>query len=337
MVGEQPKEKQDEPQHAEDESQQAASSAQSHPRGRMVAGQAAKPCQEGAQSQAGGQEVDRPVGRPVRLGRPVRGEQGAFRLDQRPLARFSRDADLAQEIAHSLRQKRLVPQGDGCVGRPAQAQVEAEVLGKKIRSHAQRVRSKSHGRWPLAGLPDPPAHRAVDGIAHASGAVVPEVVIEVFPIFGPRVFTQALPQGPFLGGRQIELLFLDRPVVGNIRRRSVFHPRHRQPVLESATQEIGNERGRVEGKGAEVVDQPALLVGLHQDGVVPELEKRMIAGAKGENSYGQVVSRLGSRVPRVRDHEQRQRHREENSQAHGQRTYQVTRASPEQIRRVPIT
>ena len=58
----------------------------------------------------------------------------------------------------------------------------------------------------------------------------------------------------------------------------------------------------------------------------------MIAGAESENSDGQALSWLGSCQPRMRDREHRQRHREKSSQAHGQRTYQVTRASSEQIR-----
>jgi len=107
----------------------------------MVAGQAAKPCQEGAQSQAGGQEVDRPVGSRSGLGGRCAAEQGAFRLDQRPLARFSRMRTSRKRSR--IRSGRNASSHRVMVRRSAgQAQVEAEVLGKKIRSHAKRVRSK---------------------------------------------------------------------------------------------------------------------------------------------------------------------------------------------------
>ena len=84
---------------------------------------------------------------------------------------------------------------------------------------------------------------------------------------------------------------------GSVLRAVGFHrglcAAHRKPVVEATAQELGDEFRVAEIEGAEVEHPTWPLARLNEDGVVAELEKRMLARAKGQGIDGQIVPWLG--------------------------------------------
>ena len=227
----------------------------------------------------------------------------------------------AQVVGQASRQEGLLPAGQRAVGERSQAQVEADPHPRGRRGQPHRfaaigVATGTHLELP----PQLTAKRAVDGVAHAGGAVVGVVVVAVARVLGPGVLRQRGGQRLRLRGVEVQPLqaraATDLAVVAEV----LFQRQRDQHVFHLAAHEAADEAVLGQVEEAEVVaGRPAGRAVVDHDGVVAEALPEDVTRPHGDYAdagCGLCIGGGGLRVRAAHEESEQQEEPEQSGHAH---------------------
>jgi branched-chain amino acid transport system substrate-binding protein len=320
VVGVRPEHQEDQPEQPQDKPQRCGAQAERHPGGLLPCHRAQRR-QPASQRRASHQEDrDAPGGFGADRG-AIGVQEPVLALHQGDgLAIFPRDLCLPEGLLEASGQEHLFPDGDGLVDQVAHGHLETEVNGPVVGDQAHGVGAPGHPSRSAGDLPHLASGNKVDRVPHPGRAVVPVVVVLVVAVLGSGVLLQGIDEALAEGRGEGKLLGVDGAVLPAVSLDGSPEGLHREPVAQLPLEEDRDQRRGVEGEGSEVVDPVGVAPGVvHQDGVVPELEERVIAGPEGQHRDRVLVAGFGA-AGRRGEEGRRPEDRRQDARSHAGRT-----------------